>query len=157
VDFEILDIEPGRNEDDVVVTVGYWYDDRARARSKPPDYVDHQEITGIELVVPRRNRLGQFYGLDGVLVSPYEEVDGDWVPMEPDPAKHQMQEVPLGFVISEAVMLRSWKVLEEQPKGGSPRSGVEGNPSPKHMAHSLAARDLKGYSRRLDPSVVRHG
>lgn len=116
---QITEVAAVDNDRTVLCTVAYWY---GVAPGGPPDFLEHHRVrlpaAALRLVL---NDMRQPVRVDGTFGFSYVDVDGEWVPWEPDPGdpEYQWEQVDVDFaaLIAQAVDRRAGEVRAARPRG----------------------------------------
>lgn len=109
--YEVVSMEPGEGDRDVLLEIHYWHDD-ARYGISAPDFIEHHLIQNVLEPKPKykKNSAGLLQTVDGKLVPNWHVVDGQWV-AGPDPAVESSLIVVENSVEDDTVSLLDSPVL----------------------------------------------
>lgn len=146
MEYKIIEIAPVEGDDDVLVTVAYWYNDFVSWLDREPDFIEQHLIGDIPRQQPIRNRVGQYLGKDNVWISPWVLNENDqWVDFVPDMKDVQHEDVNLDDYILPAIDARAQKVKENPPTAKTDFF------RPNELKHN---RKVQALGR--DPRVLKH-
>lgn len=126
--FEIADIEHGERPNDLVVTVRYWYGD---TKTGAPDFVEEQLHSNVPKPVkrPKTNALGMWVLKNKSVISPFVEVDGQWVERDPSTvADLVFTELDVDALILDTVRIEAQTRVAKGKPRGEDRFDPEHNP-----------------------------
>lgn len=154
--YRIESVEPGDDDNDVVVTVAYWH---GEMRGNP-DFVEDHEIRNVSEPhpYPKRNYLGQYYSkVTGELASAYVlDERGEWIARQPDPDEVVFEDAPpeTDGPITGPLDRRAAEVAKQRLRGEdrfpAGRRPGKGKPKARGLANRPVARGLVGRIKRVD-------
>lgn len=146
MEYQIVNIAPGRDVTEYIVTVSYWYGDFDRGLGRPADFTEDHVIGGLQPQRLKFNEVGQPIGHDGIPILQWEDVDGIWLEKKIHPNLIQKEEVDLLPLIEAPLADRARQVLAERPTGWGLMQ-PEDRISVNNLQHPLRNRpELKGLA-----------
>lgn len=154
--WEVVDVEPGTEANDLVLEVHYWHANVKPARA--PDLIEHVLFDNVPTQpAPATNDLGQIMLSDGSALPPLVLEDGEWTPRRDvfeEPLRSSV--VWLAFDPLEDYVVAALRSVAEQVAADRRRGDgrLPADRKPKERATRQADR-ARAFARRADVARLR--
>ena len=141
MEYQIVQVSAGEGENDLLLTVHYWYNDFDRGLGRTPDVIEDHLFTDIPARRPIMNEVGQFLGSDGVWLTPWELVDDEWIYKVPAEGTYRMEDLDIDKFVIPPIEGRAQLLAELRPPSGRVDKFKPNEIKPNGRANALARRE----------------